>query len=180
MLSRYGDRDWNRNCGFGRSCKPDSVRRPAWAIRMTISLGRRSPAASSDLPGSRYRVGPTRVAAARRPRPTAPLFGLAPGGVCQAESVTRSAGELLPHRFTLTPRHTRKRAAVCFLWHCPYPEIRAVGITHHHALRSPDFPLRAASRPLPCVKCRSDHPLRHEPTPLYVESPQQTRRKRTS
>src|SRR5262249_3325687 len=32
----------------------------------------------------------------------APLFGLAPGGVCRASAVTRAAGELLPHRFTLT------------------------------------------------------------------------------
>src|SRR5439155_4754396 len=32
----------------------------------------------------------------------APLFGLAPGGVYLAGAVTRAAGELLPHRFTLT------------------------------------------------------------------------------
>jgi hypothetical protein len=31
-----------------------------------------------------------------------PLFGLAPGGVCRAAPVTRDAGALLPHRFTLT------------------------------------------------------------------------------
>src|SRR5690242_1041111 len=31
-----------------------------------------------------------------------PLFGLAPGGVCRAASVTGDTGELLPHRFTLT------------------------------------------------------------------------------
>ena len=30
------------------------------------------------------------------------LFGLAPGGVCRASNVTTGAGELLPHRFTLT------------------------------------------------------------------------------
>jgi len=30
------------------------------------------------------------------------LLGLAPGGVCRAGAVTRVAGELLPHRFTLT------------------------------------------------------------------------------
>ena len=30
------------------------------------------------------------------------LFGLAPGGVCLARLVAQSAGELLPHRFTLT------------------------------------------------------------------------------
>jgi len=36
------------------------------------------------------------------PAPDAPLFGLAPGGVCRARPVTRPAGELLPRRFTLT------------------------------------------------------------------------------
>jgi len=32
------------------------------------------------------------------------LFDLAPGGVYLARLVTQSAGELLPHRFTLTAR----------------------------------------------------------------------------
>ena len=39
--------------------------------------------------------------AARQRRPEGPL-GLAPGGVYRATTVTRRAGELLPHRFTLT------------------------------------------------------------------------------
>src|SRR5439155_27174723 len=39
---------------------------------------------------------------ARAGDPIALLFGLAPGGVCRADAVTRAAGELLPHRFTLT------------------------------------------------------------------------------
>src|SRR5438093_10596013 len=39
---------------------------------------------------------------ARAGNPIALLFGLAPGGVCLADAVTRAAGELLPHRFTLT------------------------------------------------------------------------------
>ena len=44
------------------------------------------------------------------PRPasrSAPLFGLAPDGVCRARPVTRPAGELLPHRFTLTAAVTQ-------------------------------------------------------------------------
>ena len=32
------------------------------------------------------------------------LLGLAPGGACRAGTVARAAGELLPHRFTLTAR----------------------------------------------------------------------------
>ncbi len=43
------------------------------------------------------------------------LLGLASGGVCLATPVTRDAGALLPHRFTLTTA----RVAVCFLWHFP-------------------------------------------------------------
>ncbi len=39
------------------------------------------------------------------------LFGLAPGGVCQASPVTRAAGELLPHRFTLAV--LRRRSIFC-------------------------------------------------------------------
>ncbi len=80
-------------------------------------------------------------------RPASLLFGLAPSGVYQANQVTSVAGELLPHRFTLTalglrtvlilplmvfavfqsaksaPWHKqaarRPSEAVCFLWHFP-------------------------------------------------------------
>src|SRR3954466_14480587 len=80
---------------------------------MTISLGRRFPDASSDLPGGRDGSGQS----AARPIPedragTAPLFGLAPGGVCRARPVTRPAGELLPHRFTLTPPARGRRGGL--------------------------------------------------------------------
>jgi hypothetical protein len=72
-----------------------------------ISLGRRLPGASSGL-----------TRALRAGHPMALLFGLAPGGVYRAGAVTRAAGELLPHRFTLTG--PRGGPAVCFLWHCPW------------------------------------------------------------
>ena len=76
------------------------------------------------------------------------LFDLAPGGVYQAGAVTRAAGELLPHRFTLTALTTREsvRTAVCFLWHWSvgFPPL---GVTQHPALRSPDFPPAALPRP---------------------------------
>ena len=44
-----------------------------------------------------------------------PLFGLAPGGVYLADPVTRTSGELLPHRFTLTDAGSlrRRRSALC-------------------------------------------------------------------
>ena len=79
---------------------------------------------------------------ARAGHPIALLFGLAPGGVCRAGAVARAAGELLPHRFTLTPC-----GAVCFLLRCPRGCPR-LGVTQHPALRSPDFP-RALARGRP-------------------------------
>src|SRR5204862_8149592 len=41
------------------------------------------------------------------------LLGLAPGGACRAGAITRTAGELLPHRFTLTHRRSGGRFAFC-------------------------------------------------------------------
>ena len=159
--------------------KPDSVepligrfRVPAEA-RMIIFLGRRLPGASSDLPGSRNGSGRSvcSQAATRHGEPlrladrscTAPLFGLAPDGVYRARPVTRPAGELLPHRFTLTAAATQAPRPRRFIF-CGTVPIRAarrdprtVGVTHHRALWSPDFPPRHVLRrelsgrfPSPC------------------------------
>src|SRR5439155_26536824 len=63
--------------------------------------------------------GPPSIACAGPASRRGPL-GLAPGGVYRAIPVTRDAGGLLPHRFTLTaPPAGAGRTAVCFLWHCP-------------------------------------------------------------
>jgi len=67
---------------------------------------------------ARHLQQPTRRATwAGRPEPArrqdALLFGLAPDGVYQAKPVTRPAGELLPHRFTLTGRRTGWRSILC-------------------------------------------------------------------
>src|ERR1700741_1198035 len=67
---------------------------------MIISLGRRLPGASS---GHTREHHAGRASPARASR-IALLFGLAPGGVYRAGPVARVAGELLPHRFTLTAR----------------------------------------------------------------------------
>jgi hypothetical protein len=49
-----------------------------------------------------------------------PLLDLAPGGVCRAAPVTRSAGGPLHHRFTLAALSAEAGStAVCSLWHCP-------------------------------------------------------------
>ena len=74
---------------------------------MIIHLGHQLPDTSCDLPGS------------SDGQPSdAPLFGLAPGGVCQASPVTRGTGALLPHRFTLTGpiscgRNGLRRSTLC-------------------------------------------------------------------
>ena len=82
-----------------KACKPGPV---TWGMprETVISLGRRLPGASSGLTRERHagRASPGRETG------IALLFGLAPGGVYRAGAVTRAAGELLPHRFTLTAR----------------------------------------------------------------------------
>jgi hypothetical protein len=72
----------------------------------------------------RCRQVPAAYPQARAGRPRTPAqaglsagpLGLAPGGVYRATPVTRGAGGLLLHRFTLTAPYG---TAVCFLWHCP-------------------------------------------------------------
>ena len=90
-----------------RKREPAVSRVLSWAI---IHLGQPLPAASSNLPGS-----PLRPRSGRN-CPTAPLFGLAPSGVCLAAACCHPRGALLPHHFTLTSR----RPAVYFLWHFPW------------------------------------------------------------
>src|SRR5258705_8027650 len=77
----------------------------------TIHLDTPLPGASSGLPAGSGEQ-PSNVCAAA---PLSDILGLASGGVCLAIPVTRDAGALLPHRFTLTTA----RVAVCSLWHCP-------------------------------------------------------------
>ena len=78
------------------ACKPDPVRRPR-GRPATISLGARAP--RRPFAGA---VRPTRELG--RAVLERSLLGLAPGGACRAGAVARAAGELLPHRFTLTSR----------------------------------------------------------------------------
>ena len=77
----------------------------------TIHLDTPSPGASSGLPAGSGEQPSDACATA----PWCGLLGLASGGVCRAIPVTRNAGALLPHRFTLTTA----RVAVYFLWHFP-------------------------------------------------------------
>jgi hypothetical protein len=89
-----------------RACKPDPVPLGERAA-VAIHLGPPLPAASCGLPGGAPK--------GRAGHPCL-LLGLAPDGVCLAAPVTRHAGELLPHPFTLT---STSAEAVCSLLHFP-------------------------------------------------------------
>ena len=94
------------------TCTPDSV--PAgwrgWRPSISACRCRQALAAYPQARAGSPRT-PAQAATSRRG-----LLGLAPGGVYRATPVTRGAGGLLPHRFTLTRPEGR---AVCSLWHCP-------------------------------------------------------------
>ncbi len=101
---------------------------------MVIYLRRRLPGASSGLPeGEAGHL-------------IALLFGLAPGGVFQASPVTRTAGGLLHHRFTLTRRGALAPPAGGMLSVALSVGSPRLGVTQHPALWSPDFP-RARDSP---------------------------------
>ncbi len=96
------------------------------------------PANSCGTPGSSGRVA-------------LPRIGLAPGGVCQAPRLSRAAGELLPHHFTLTAPVTRSgRLVFCGT----FPRSRGAAVSGRPTRRSPDFPgtqreRHAPDRPTP-------------------------------
>ncbi len=94
--------------------------------RAIIHLGRPSPAASSNLPGSPLGTGGY-----------TPLFGLAPGGVYRAADCYQPRGALLPHLFTLTGLAPGGLFSVALSMGSRPP-----GVTWRPVRRSPDFPLR--------------------------------------
>ena len=102
-------------------CKPGSV--PGFPPSTIIPLGCRLPGTSSNQPGRRGRFLPCGF------RRVPSLFGLAPGGVCHAASVTRRA--VRRYRtvspLPVTPPVSQGRpSAVCSLWHCPWGRPRRV------------------------------------------------------
>ena len=111
---------------------------------MTIHLAPTLPSGSSDLPGN-----------SGGPPSSVPLFGLAPGGVYLAPTVTDGTGELLPHLFTLTPALSLWDPFRGFLILSADPQTErgsglfsvalsclspGLGVTQHPVLWSPDFP----------------------------------------
>lgn len=85
------------------------------------------------------RIGPTRSQG--EPRHSF-LLGLAPSGVYLAERVAPPTGALLPHRFTLTSCRDESRPIGGILSVALSRSLQTVGVTHHRALWSPDFPPR--------------------------------------
>jgi hypothetical protein len=120
------------------ACKPDPV--PGSPRVAAIHLGLPSPAGSSGLPAG---IGRAALERLRRRRTRRPL-GLAPGGVYRATPVTRGAGGLLHHRFTLTrpPRRPGGLFSVALSRRSP-----RVAVNNHPALWSPDFPRRRTRGP---------------------------------
>ena len=90
---------------------------------MAIPLGPALRRASRDQPGRRGGNAPgvTQPAFPCRARQP-PLFGLAPGGVYRAASV--AGGAVRSYRPVSPLPQARKPAAVCFLWHFPWPRGR--------------------------------------------------------
>src|SRR5918997_3523913 len=100
------------------ACKPDPVHRAPYGVPAGGHPSRPAVAGRLQRPTRRHRAGHPQ-SPAQRTEAGAP-FGLAPGGVYRAVPVTRDAGGLLHHRFTLTPAPSIFwGGAVCFLWHCP-------------------------------------------------------------
>lgn len=110
--------------------------------RATISLGRRLPAASSNLPGSGG--GPDRPAPGNSR--LLPVWFCSQWGLpCRCGHPHR--GALLPHHFTLTaatPPVLRRDGIDCggIFSVALSRSSRTVGVTHHCVLWSPDFPLQ--------------------------------------
>jgi len=125
-----------------RACKPGSVESGHF----------------SGMPVARHLERSTRKSQRTGPVRQGSLLDLAPGGVCQAEPVTRPAGALLPHRFTLASWGSSEPPIGGLFSVALSLSSRTVGVTHHRVLRSPDFPPRgwlvrasraATTRPAP-------------------------------
>jgi hypothetical protein len=132
-------------------CRWRSAGRTSWPVSRILCTGRLAasrptvihlglplPAGSSGLPAGIGRATLDRLRSA--PKSGTPL-GLAPGGVYRAVPVTRDAGGLLHHRFTLTPLTRGGLFSVALSRESP-----RVAVSNHPALRSPDFPRRARCR----------------------------------
>jgi len=94
-------------CDTERACKPNSV--TPLGVDGHLSRARDCSAPRATYPRfGRATRGERRLATGRLL-----LLGLAPGGVCLADPVTRAAGGLLRHPFTLAPWRATEQPAFC-------------------------------------------------------------------
>ena len=132
--SEEGRRPLSMRVADESACTPDSV---------PTDVGGGHPsrhAVAGGLLRPTRRLG--RAVLERLRRSVLPL-GLAPGGVYLATPVTRGAGELLPHRFTLTPVLADRGGLFSVALSRGSPR---VAVSNHPALRSPDFPRAGSPR----------------------------------
>ena len=129
-----------RICGTDElACKPDPV--PGCLAAVPFGGHPSRPAVAGGLQRPTRRLGRAALERLRRHRERCPL-GLAPGGVYRATPVTRGAGGLLHHRFTLTPLARGGLFSVALSRGSP-----RVAVGNHPALRSPDFPRQRGACP---------------------------------
>src|SRR5664279_4734421 len=116
---------------------PGALRRSRSA---TIHLDVPSPARSSGPPAGSGGQPSNACALPSRTNASRELLDLAPGGVYRAVPVTRDAGGLLHHRFTLTGSPSRETGGLFSV--ALSRGSRRVAVDNHPALWSPDFPRR--------------------------------------
>jgi hypothetical protein len=126
----------------------------SWAA---IPLGCASPRSSSDLPGSP--CGPHVTAF----RPSASLFGLAPGGVCRAVGVAAPAVRSY-RTISPLPAPLARRLGGIFLLHFPWTRVPQA-LPGTLALWSPDFPPCAKHTAAAWPTLSAHHTLLSAPTP---------------
>ena len=96
----------------------------------TIHLDTPLPGASSGLPAGSGEQPSGACAVAT----LCDILGLASGGVCLATPVTRNAGALLPHRFTLTNPQARRPSGGGLFSVALSRELPRIAVNNHPAL----------------------------------------------
>ena len=101
------------------------------------------------MPGHCCQGLATYPGASSGPPSNAPLFGLAPDGVCHASPVTRTA---VSSYLAFSPLPLDKLGAVCFLWHFPWGHPRSPLATTLPCGARTFLPSEAGDHPTPFRK----------------------------
>ena len=142
-----GEARGNRRRRVGTIVRPREKNEGEW--RRACKPGSVESGHFSGMPVARHLERSTRESQRTGPARQGSLLDLAPGGVYQAEPVTRFAGALLPHRFTLTSWDSEESPIGGLISVALSLSSRTVGVTHHRVLWSPDFPPRGRLRKAP-------------------------------